>query len=182
MATQSTSIITLNCQGLTGNLAYVDYLVNTQCDIMFLNEHWLKPSELHTINEVYKNNNLWSNLKSSIPADIVLEGRPFGGVGFICRSIPGCSIKDVPCLNERVSVIQLVNNGKVTLTIIGVYMPHHCHNSSQIYSDVLDNVHGIIHDVNSPIVLVGDMNASLPNKQHLCMGTGLNRDHTHLTV
>ena len=62
-------ILSINCQGIKSNLNYIKYLLNNECDIMFVCEHWLKPCDLVEMNSIFRNDNLWCNLKSSIPAD-----------------------------------------------------------------------------------------------------------------
>ena len=50
---------------------------------MFVREHWLKPCDLYQMNSHFREQNYWCNLKSSVPADEVLAGRPYGGVGVV---------------------------------------------------------------------------------------------------
>ena len=91
MATNiSVNVANFNCQGIINNIHYVDTLLKYDCDIMFVCETWLKPCELSTFRSDLQGMQRWCNLKSSTPADTVLEGRPFGGVGFICSRIPNC--------------------------------------------------------------------------------------------
>ena len=44
------NIISLNCKGIKGNLDYVEHLLQNECDLMFVCEHWLKPCDLYQMN------------------------------------------------------------------------------------------------------------------------------------
>ena len=90
------NIINQNCQGIKSNICYINSLLEHECNIMFVCEHWLKPSELYEVQSTFSKQGMWSNLKSSIPADAVLQGRPYGGTGFICKTIQHCTFHDVP--------------------------------------------------------------------------------------
>jgi hypothetical protein len=113
-----------------------------KCDCMFVCETWLKPSDLGCFRNELVKHNYWSQLKSSIDADVTLEGRPYGGVGFLCKRISGMTYVPIACDNDRICAIQIVVNNKVILTVIGVYMPYHDGSSSQmcLYNDTLEDV------------------------------------------
>ena len=152
-------ILSIICQGIK--------ILNNECDLMFVCEHWLKPCDLVEINSIFRNDNFWCNLKSSIPADQLLIGRPYGGVGFICRKPLNCNIKEIPQEDDRIPVIQIVNNGQIRLTIVGTYLPFFSGTSREKYKETLDKIHAIIDNVDSPVILLGDMNAQLPQQQVL---------------
>ena len=165
--TTSLNIVGFNCQGIKSNLNYIDFLLNLECNILFTCEHWLKPSELYEAQSSFREQQLWCNLKSSIPADEILAGRPYGGVGFVCKQIPSFTLKDVPNQSDRISVLEVTQNGHTVLTVIGAYLPYHCANSAEAYSETLDQVYSIMESTDSPVVLVGDMNAHLPYNSNL---------------
>ena len=93
-------------------------MLEHECNIMFVCEHWLKPSELYEVQSTFSKQGMWSNLKSSTPADAVLQGRPYGGTGFICKTIQHCTFHDVPQEDGRISVIEVLNNNRVVITLI----------------------------------------------------------------
>ena len=134
---------------------------------MFVCEHWLKPCDLVEMNSIFRNDNLWCNLKSSIPADQLLAGRPYGGVGFICRKPLNCNIREIPQNDDRISVIQIINNGQIRLTVVGSYLPFFSGTSCEKYNETLDKIHAITDATDSPVILLGDMNAQLPQQQVL---------------
>ena len=46
-------------------------------------------------------------------------------------------------------------------------MPYFCASSTPQYNETLDKIHAIAETVNSPIILLGDMNAHLPQQNNL---------------
>ena len=116
------------------------------------------------MNSHFREQSYWCNLNSSVPADEVLAGQPYGGVGFVCCKREHC--KNVPH-NNRISVIQIINNKNVLVTIVGVYLPFYRNSSIIEFSETLDKIHAIMESINSPMVLVGDMNAQLPQNSNL---------------
>ena len=161
----SINVISLNCKGIKGNLDYVEHLLQNECDLMFVCEDWLKSCDLYQMNSHFREQSYWCNLKSSVPADEVLAGQP--GVGFVCRKREHCTIKNVPHDDNRISVIQKINNKIVLVTIVGVYLPFYCNSSIIEFSETLDKIHAVMESINSPVVLVGDMNAQLPQNSNL---------------
>ena len=63
------------------------------------------------------NRGYWCMMKSSVDPEVVLEGRPYGGLGFICKKLPGISYLTVNSENDRIGVLQILSNHKVILTI-----------------------------------------------------------------
>ena len=162
-------VLNFNCHGLKSSFDMIlRQMRNISC--MFLCETWLRPCDLSVISNELRNENYWCMMKSSVDPEVTSEGRPYGGVGFICKRITGISYVPINVDNDRICAIKVVSDGKVMLTIIGVYMQ--CYdgttNTIQLYSETLEDVQSII-DTNdpSPIMLVGDMNASLPQSDHL---------------
>ncbi len=98
-----------------------------------------------------KEHGLWSHLKSSIHPEMVLVGRPHGGVGFVFKSMQGIVYKPIDIECDRMMGLQLINNGKPVLNILGVYLPY-CDGSREqiaLYSKTLD-----IHLMIVPMFLV----------------------------
>ena len=64
MATDASVInaIGFNCKSIKSNFNYVEHLLQNECAILFLCEHWLKPSELYETNNMIREQDLWCNL------------------------------------------------------------------------------------------------------------------------
>ena len=77
------ALVTFNCFGLKSSINYVTDLMRS-ADILFLSESWLLQSEIVTLSkEVF--NPFYVTMKSSLKSDDLAVGRPFGGVGLVCR-------------------------------------------------------------------------------------------------
>ena len=72
--------------------------------------------------------------------------------------------------NDRILSLQIRSHERILVTIIGVYMPHFNGSASQTaeYYEALEDIRCII-DCNdpSPVIFLGDMNASLPQSLKL---------------
>ena len=158
------SVVNFNCFGFKSSFSSIlNIMKNNDC--MFICETWVKPNELGYLSKTLHDEGYWCHLKSSIDPEETLTGRPYGGVGFICRRKSGLTYIVLPCENERIMAMQLVTDGKVCLTIIGAYLPYHDGSSRQteLYCETLEDIQCII-DTNdpSPVLLLGDMNCAMP--------------------
>ena len=100
----------------------------------------------------------------------LLTGRPHGGIGFIANRVRGITYKPLNVDCDRITGMQLVSNGKIVMTLSGVYLPCFRANADQIklYSETLDILQSTIDGMDpSPIMIVGDMNAPLPRQAEL---------------
>ncbi len=162
-------IFSHNCQGIN---TCINELVDEMktSDIGFICEHWLRPCEIPALKKALKEAGLWSCLKSSINPEEVLIGRPYGGVGFVCKPMTGIEFRPFEVDCDRIMCIQLINNNRVKLNVIGVYMPYYNGTADQIalYSETLDILQSVIDQcTDAPVVIVGDMNAQLPQHNRL---------------
>ena len=115
-----------------------------------------------------------------------MSGRPHGGVAFICKKKNSVSYKVLNVNSDRVCAIQVINNHNVVCTIIGVYMPYFCDSSEQteLYVDVLDYIQDIVdtYSPDSPLMIMGDFNVSLPKALHLSSGWYKSRPYNRHSV
>ena len=87
MATRSSlRILSFNMHGNNQSKDYLSHLCQN-FDILFLQQHWLLPSELSLLTACAPNFVVFgsSALQSSVSRDI-LRGRPYGGVTILVRS------------------------------------------------------------------------------------------------
>ena len=77
------ALVTFNCFWLKSSINYVTDLMRS-ADILFLSESWLLQSEIVTLSKEVLNP-FYVTMKSSLKSDDLAVGRPFGGVGFVCR-------------------------------------------------------------------------------------------------
>ena len=103
--------------------------------------------------------------------EVVYNGRPFGGVGFICKNQEGLTYRCIDVDSDRICVLQVISSQKPLLTIIGVYMPYFNGHYEQLelYVETLDVLQYTLdtYASSSPIMIVGDFNANLPQNTYL---------------
>ena len=117
------SVLTFNCYGLKSSLNYVKELMNTN-DVIFLNEHWLMDSDILVIKAILSEYDVY--MKSSMDCESNACGRPFGGIGFICKQKAGVRYAPVQCTSDRLMGLHVYvgkSRTKAT-TIYGAYMPY----------------------------------------------------------
>ena len=103
--------------------------------------------------------------------EVIQSGRSHGGVGFVCREIPGIVYKVIDIDDDRICALQVLKDQSVVLTIIGVYMPFFNGDNAQIqlYVETLDRLQATLdmYSEGPPCIIMGDFNASLPQKDTL---------------
>ncbi|KAK2166843.1 hypothetical protein LSH36_34g00027 [Paralvinella palmiformis] len=112
-------------------------------------------------------------MKSNTDPEQVIDRRAYGGIDLICprRSDLVSSPINVEC--DRISGIKRQSNGEhiPVLTVFGVYLPN-CNGKAdqiQCYSEVLDILQECIDSYHqSAVLVVGDMNESLPHTLITC--------------
>ena len=136
-------------------------------DILFLSESWLLQSEIVTLSkEVF--NPFYVTMKSSLKSADLTVGRPFGGVGFVCRKRRDITYVPINCESDRLHGLEVMFRGSKVLTVYGVYMPYNNNtpNQTELYMDTLHQLSLMIEETSgpTPFCVVGDMNAELPVK------------------
>ena len=53
-----------------------------------------------------------------------LNGRPYGGLGILCRRTSGRFFKVIEHESDRVLGVQIFDNKTLIMTVIGVYLPY----------------------------------------------------------
>ena len=164
------SCVTFNAHGMKSSLPYVLDLAK-QHDIVFINEHWLKESDFYTVTDICSETKIWCHLQSGMDPDVDLSGRPYGGVSFLCRRSEDLAYKVMDPLSKRVLGLHVLNDNKVVLNIIGVYLP--CNDSKpetmELYIQCLDQIQSVIDNCanNAPFIIMGDFNTTLPDEDTL---------------
>ena len=104
-----------------------------------------------------------------------------GGVGLICVKMNGLSYRNIECSSDRLCGVQVSINGVSVMSVFGVYLPYNKNTLSQSeeYLETLDELQGLINncDKNVPIIIMGDMNTSLP--QNITLQKNWYRQHPY---
>ena len=139
-------------------------------DLALICEHWLRPCELHSFSDRYTSMDCWTSFKSSMDPENVTGGRPYGGVAWICKRLPQISYKPLDINSDRLCGVQMIHNGKVIMNFIGVYLPYHNGTVDQLdlFGETIQTLQAFMDNhEGEPFMIVGDMNASLPQQRHL---------------
>jgi exonuclease III len=162
--------VSFNCLGYKSSSAFVDNLCK-KYDICFLCEHWLRPCEITPIQSLLKDKCLWSSFKSSIDPEAASVGRPYGGVGFVCKESSDLSYQVLDVNSDRICAIQVISSHSVILSCIGVYLPFNNGSTEQteLYIETLDILQVLLNTYGdiSPLMISGDFNTTLPQSAQL---------------
>ena len=177
--------VNFNCNGIHSSINdIIDFFENIDDCVVFLSEHWLQNHELNDVQTLFKNEGYWSYFKSSVNPEEEPHGRPYGGVGFVCKRQPTNSYSFRPKIidNDRIAVLQLTSRGNALLNIIGVYLPYFNGRPEQtaLYAETLEILQSVIDDCDdAPIIVLGDMNAPLPQAKSVLPQWYKNRPFNH---
>ena len=168
-----------NCKGFKQCAHYITQRL-LACDVLCLTETWLRPHELHLIEEVIKHDKAPSNYSWSVftkssmvdtPSDYC--GRPFGGVAVICRNHKDLNYFSLETPSDRIITISVLDHqGNSLQSIICTYLPYFKGNDASqtesfvstvgVLQSVIDN-----HTQGAPLKICGDMNVQLPRTKKL---------------
>jgi exonuclease III len=165
--------IAFNCEGLKGSNDLISQLLDEDlCDVLFLSEHWIRPHEIPAVCNRYTEKGFLTHLKSGMPTEEEpTSGRPYEGVGFICRKKSDVTFKPIQMESRRLTALQVLVKGIPTMTIVGAYLPHFTGTTEQIalYSEVIDEIQGLMDTSAIPVLVAGDLNVNLPSHATLPM-------------
>ena len=167
------TLISHNVNGFDRNEGFVvDSSLSLSPCIYGVQEHWLRPpskrhSGVNKLMSLHPDLDGWgtSAMKQKMQSQI-LNGRPFGGTGYIWNKCLSNSIKPrCEYVHDRVTVMEVKTNIG-SLLLINCYMPYF--NSSNvdmqlnIYNETISFVDSVIRDNPScSIILLGDMNCNI---------------------
>lgn len=120
-------VMSYNCHGYSASkLPYVSSLL-TNCDILFLQEHWLSDNQLNTLNNI--NSTHLSTGTVGFGSDDLLLGRPYGGCAIFWPANLKGFIHFVDTSNKRICSIRICNED-YKLLLVNVYMPYESDNNA----------------------------------------------------
>ncbi len=111
MTSAELNIVSFNIYGFKSSYPAVELLLEAGADLVFTCEHWLKPAELFTTKSRYYGVELLDtryNVNSDW--DHISAGRPYGGLGWICKRIKSVSYNVIECDSDRVTGLQVIQN------------------------------------------------------------------------
>ena len=133
-------ISSFNCQGFKArNFDYVRKLFD-RVDILCLQKHWLYDYEFIKFPEVLNNCNFFA--KSSMKNNILVSGRPYGGVAIIYKSNLNFETEIVETLSDRLLICK-INLNERNILLCNVYMPTNNIANNDKFSDILLEISSI---------------------------------------
>ena len=169
------TVETFNCHGIKQSCFYVAERLKL-CDILCLQETWLRPHELQFVHKLGGNSLTDCDIffKSSMnDIDACYSGRPFGGLVTIVRYNEHFKGTEIYVDSDRLQVVALKDKSSNTVhVIINVYMPYfHSGDKTQTeeYIQTLDLLQNIIDTYSGicPVKVIGDLNTQLPTSVQL---------------
>ena len=172
MAVNTLHIASYNCGGLrqsTKQFIY-DILDKGDIDILLIQETWLTDMNLHTLSALH--DDYFSFGISSVPSDVILTGRPYGGLALLWRKslmkTPGIAITPVETSSDRV-LYMMIKQGNSEILIINVYLPVDNRSMTVVdyeYENCLTLVESVIeqHATSSDIIIAGDCNTDFSRR------------------
>lgn len=157
-------ISSFNCKSIKSSVIDLAKICN-ECDIVLLQETWLRSCELNVINSVH--NDFEGRAWSAMDDNVEHRGRPFGGLAVMWRKSLKLKLSfKCKLINERIVVLDICN-GKRSLCIINVYMPVAGKSVEQKedYLNMLGLVACALSNicVDNNVMVMGDFNASTAN-------------------
>lgn len=139
------------------------------CDILCLCETWLRPEEAAVVlNSVFSDDYVMFHKSSMNDVDCHYSGRPFGGVGVICKVNKfGYIVSEIETSCDNFIAVAFRDSNAITMfVLVSVYMPFDkagCKQSHERFMEVLDQLQSFvdIHCVGVPVFLCGDFNTEL---------------------
>jgi len=92
-----------------------------ECDILFIQEHWLSDKQLLDLNKI--NTQFLSHAVSGFDNSEIISGRPFGGCAILWRSDIRARIEPVNTNSRRICVI-CMRPDSWSVLFLNVYMPY----------------------------------------------------------
>ena len=153
-SSSSFTFVSYNMHGYNQGVHYMKQLCSS-ADLIFLQEHWLPPSDLHRLQNISDDFICFSSSAMGYAIDRgVLVGRPFGGVAILVRSSLARHCK-LLCKTERYIIVKLADSILVNVYMPCASVPHH----TDVYCDTLASILACVSSCSyQSIVFGGDLN------------------------
>ena len=134
-----------NCNGAMRKL---DILTNLckQCDVLFLQETWAMPHDLHVFDQIDDGFNSFAI--SAVDDGVILRGRPHGGLTILWRKSLNHYCKIMTFDDSRMLGLKIdcLDNPMLALN---VYLPYYCEENYDEYLFYIGKVLSVIDDLDN---------------------------------
>ena len=140
-------ISSYNCKSFKRNIGGISRLCDSS-DIVFLQEHWLFPSDLPSLNNVHKDF-MSFGISSMDLSDGLILGRPFGGLAVLWKNNLAPFVKPISFDDNRIIGLECkIDDLKILL--LGVYLPYDTKKNFDQYVYYLAKLKSIVDDFDYP--------------------------------
>ena len=155
-------MITYNCRGYNSIKACFIKKLLSQCDVLFIQEHWLLRAKLHLLQNISEEFIVFS--KSSIDDGKLLIGRPYDGTAIFIRKSIKCTITncDIECDRFNAMLVDFYN---FTVLIACFCMPCDSNNCDGFSSTIGAFQALTAKHAPSYVICAGDFNVDLSRLQ-----------------
>lgn len=164
--TRQLRIITYNSTGLAQHrIEYIRHVIDScKPDILFLQETWLLPRDYNAIlNSI--NKDYISTGTSGMPGDVIIQGRPYGGLGILWKKDLVNAVKPIQVDHKRLCAAIMTLSSEESLLLLNCYMPNDTrrkHGPTPEFEECVNKIDEIIQQQNcNHILLGGDLNIDL---------------------
>jgi len=156
----SLTVCTYNCKGyVEDRIEYMKSLMN-ECDIIFIQEHWLFQDEICILEQKVGNVSVFG--VSPMDSKSLLVGRPHGGCAIMYGKSMTTPVIQIETDNPRICAGILKVSNSCSILLICIYMPCDINNQSydDLYVSILDDIRVLCikcNDINF-VMIGGDFN------------------------
>ena len=160
MDSRDLTIISFNCKGLKHrNYEYIKKIFEST-DILLVQEHWLFDFEDNVFHNVLPNCQFVS--KSGMSDDLILTGRPYGGVAIIWKRSCPLKFDQIETTSKRLCAVR-VTGANTNFVLLNVYMP--CNGNDDEFFNVLCEMNAICNTfVQLDVIIGGDFNCEVTSR------------------
>ena len=105
---------------------------------MFIQEAWILNSNKHVLTTIH--DNYLGNGVSGVPENVLLRGRPYGGVGILWKKTLANKVKFKTISNtERACAVE-IKHGENVLLCINAYLPNDTYSKTHVADEFLETL------------------------------------------
>ena len=152
-------LMSYNCRGLNDLKKHYVKTLLKDCDILFIQEHWLSTGSIKAMHSEFPDHNVFA--KTGMTENTLLAGRPYGGTAIIIRKTLSCTSVLLQCDSKRICPV-MSDFTEFKILFLSLYMPCDSANTIDDFNYKLSTVQALaaIHKPDY-IICGGDMNTDL---------------------
>ena len=134
-----------------------------QCDLLFIQEHWIPKHELHKLSSFHSQYRA-KGISSTDYATCHIKGRPKGGLGIFWHSHIDSIVHPVIYDDEERIMGLKIYTSRGQFLILKVYLPYQCDSNKDLYIHRIGELQAIVEECDtSNSMILGDYNGDPVN-------------------